>query len=79
MTTSAFVPEFFRQNRLQMIRRVAEGESVTQPPSPVKRSASDLRKPRSPWRTVPCVPLGSEPTHRALPSSHFKTLRSWRS
>lgn len=76
----ALALDAFRQNRLQMIRCAATGEptTVTQPAPPRKGFAHDPSKPRRRWGLVPCVPLGADPAHPALPSRHFKTLRTWR-
>lgn len=70
----------FRKNRLQMIRRAATGEpaAIAKVPTPCATFTHDPSKPRRQWGLVPCVPLGSDPAHRALPSRHFKTLRTWR-
>lgn len=78
--TDALALDAFLQNRLQMIRRAARGEAIaiTQSSPPCNSFAFDPSKPRRRWGLVPCVPLGADPVHRALPSRHFKTLRTWR-
>ncbi len=68
----------FLKNRLQMIRRAAAGEPSAPRPAPAVKPSPALTKPRRQWGLVPCIPFGSSPTHRALPSHYFKTLRCWR-
>ncbi len=65
----------FRHQRLQMIRRAAEGESAAMPPAPVAKPAVASPRPRRRWGMVPLIPMRSEGKHPALPNWMFTTLR----
>jgi len=67
------VTETFRQQRLQLIKRIARGDAD----SPTAAAAPKPKLPlRRRWGLTPMVPLGESIRHRALPNHMFTTLRS---
>lgn len=65
----------FRQQRLQLIKRIARGEAdnPTVAAAPTPKPKLPLRRR---WGLTPMIPLGESFRHRALPNHMFTTLRS---
>lgn len=65
----------FHQERLQMIRRAAQGEPAGAPPSAAK-AAPDAARPRRRWEYAPTIAPRYTGRHPALANPMFTTLRS---
>jgi hypothetical protein len=64
-----------KQQRLQLIRQIHQGDEPAAPAPPPAPKAKPLRRR---WGMTPMVPLGESSRHRALPNYMFTTLRSGR-
>ncbi|MEY2151143.1 hypothetical protein AB7849_09510 [Rhodanobacter sp. 115] len=62
-----------KQDRLQLIRRAAQGEDITTPAS--APAAKPFRKRRR-WELAPTIPPRYAGRHPALANPMFTTLRS---